>query len=218
LFALAACILSPPAHAQVAETPEEAQQFLMTMLESGAINFQIGNRFESKEKGLIAHIPGTFYLYRKKLLRGWSLEYSKRTDHRVYMKYSGFSSQDGEGDVDSCMTTVRSVVPFYVLSGVEASFDLPTRSLSKEDTFGDKKTVTTLDRDPEKSFGGAYIVDWRRTTFSRKKMETGSSRGETEFLLETGNPIPYASLAVNGDSLADYVENSLRVLQLSCRR
>lgn len=205
------CLMPLKAHAQLARTQEDAQQFLLAMLESRTIHFTIGNKNYDRQFGLIGQIGVTQSEYDKKLFSGWTLRrsYPAYGGAWVYMEISEFTNNDDRGNANPCMTTAGKIT----LKGVG---DFKPGELTLEISSLDSrfKTVKSLDQDPRQIYTAPYIIDWRQATFDRTNLESEYTR----FLIRTDNRAPYAQITVNGDSLADFVENAIRVLQLSCHR
>lgn len=215
LAALAAVCTFGNARAQVAEDGESAQRFLVQMLQQNVIHFTAGNNIsEQRDYGLQATVPGRATSYSRKFMRGWSEHQSYGKPFELRFNAGGFGSLDGAGRYDPCVTSVGSFQAVSA-SNVDETFAFPHDGLEKEKVYGeDVKWIYRIEQDPQQ-FSGPLRIDWRKAGFDRTSRRIG---GRTDFLVTTGERrVPYAQLSVFGADLGDYVENAIRVLQLSCR-
>ncbi|MBD9478381.1 hypothetical protein [Pseudoxanthomonas sp. PXM02] len=218
LLTLAACgllgLMPYQANAQLAMSSEDAQRFLSQMLQSRTIAFTIGNDLNDRETfGLVASTTAVATSYNKKFLRGWSEHSSFRKPVHAQFDFTDFGHVGKEEKYDDCSTSVT--VNVTGAKNTDYSFTFPADGLTKERVYSeDSKWVYNLEGDPRIRFGGPYRIDWRIATFQRSKRQW---IGLTDFLIKTDQRAPYALISVNNEDLADYVENALRVLQLSCQ-
>jgi hypothetical protein len=213
LFAL--FVPMPRAQAQVAQDAEEAQQFLIPLLEQvDSVRFMIGNDISDRGGwGLRAIVQGSSTSYRKKFFGGWERVNSSQEPYRLGFKHASFGRVGADGKYDSCTTSVGKV-EVVSADNLEARFRFPEHGRSQEAFFGDDvRWVYEIEQDPQQ-FAGPYRIDWRKATLERSKQ---LRYGWTDFLIKTDQKLPYAQVSVAGEDLADYVENAIRVLQLSCR-
>lgn len=197
-----------------ARTPEEAQGFLLRILEDGTANFIIGNVMDQKF-GALPKTNGTSTSYRKKMFGRW-VEYRRSpTEYIVRLDISNFTATNSRGAQDVCTTSAGNIAVKQAVGLVSGTtFKFPTDSLTKEVTIGDDvKWIYTLHADPRPMFSGSYFIDWRKSTFARN---ASYDPNWIRFDISTGNRVPYASIVV-ANTLADDVESALRSLQSSCK-
>lgn len=208
---LAFLVASPlDACAQWAETPDDAARLLTRMVNGKVIGVSVGQRVEPAFGYASFTLNGTWRSYKKGVFGRLSLKSEQRHPAILRYKITSADNTGPDGSASPCVTTLRS-------STIEAAFSqyaLREKSNVIIDS-DDYYTVIELEQAPREVQLTPHYINWSKASFRRFNPATDA--GYVSININTPDQrLAYSSFVVKDDAIANYVENAIRILQLTC--